>query len=251
MKRQKNDANDAEAIVEAALRPGMRTVPAKSPEQQALAMLFRTRKLLLTQKTQLVTALRAHLAEHGVIVAGGRRSIDPFIRILDDVTNTLSHVVRKVGAIYLDRIAQTAGEIEDLERQIDEQAKEQEMAQRLRSIPGIGPVASTMLIAEMPENGTISGEEAAALTGLAPVAHDSGTLRGKRAIAGGRRSLRHVMFQAALVAAHHNPSLKSFADRLRKAGKPHKVIIIAVARKLITIANALCKNRQIWAAPAT
>lgn len=114
----------------------MRTVPVKSPEQQALAMLFRTRELLLTQKTQLVNALRAHLAEHGVIVAGGRRSINSFIRVLDDMTNPLPHVVRKVGATYLDRIAQTAGEIEDLERQIDEQANEHEMAQRLRTIPG-------------------------------------------------------------------------------------------------------------------
>jgi transposase len=122
----------------------------------------------------------------------------------------------------------------------------------LRSIPGTGPVASTILIAEMPEIGTITGEQAAALTGLAPVAHDSGTLRGKkRAIAGGRRTLRHVMFQAALVAANHNPSLTSFADRLRNAGKPHEVIITAVARKLVTIANALCKSRQKWTATAS
>ncbi|TJZ90663.1 IS110 family transposase [Paracoccus gahaiensis] len=99
--------------------------------------------------------------------------------------------------------------------------------------------------------GTITGEEAAALTRLAPVAHDSGTLCGKRTIAGGRRALRHVMFQAALVAAHHNPSLRSFADRLRHAGKPHKVIITAVARKLVTIANALCKSRQKWIATTT
>jgi transposase len=125
-----------------------------------------------------------------------------------------------------------------------------EMAVVLRSILGIGPVACSILIAEMPEIGTITGEEAAALTGLAPVARDSGTLRGKRAIAGGRRALRHVMFQAALVAAHHNPNLRSFADRLRKAGKPHKVIITAVARKLVTIANAPCKNRQKWVATA-
>jgi len=105
-----------------------------------------------------------------------------------------------------------------------------------------------MLIAEMPEIGTITGEEAAALTGLAPVAHDSGTLRGNRAIAGGRRPLRHVMFQAALVAANHNPSLKSFAERLRKAVKPHKVVIIAIARKFVTIANDPCKSRQKWIA---
>mgnify|MGYP001627152616 CR=1 FL=1 len=121
-----------------------------------------------------------------------------------------------------------------------------ETAGVLRSIPGIGPVASTMLIAEMPELGTITGEQAAALVGLAPVAQDSGTLRGKRTIAGGRRALRHVMFQAALVAAHHNPSMKAFADRLRKAGKPHKVIITAVSRKLVNLANALCKSRQKW-----
>lgn len=121
-----------------------------------------------------------------------------------------------------------------------------ETAGVLRSIPGIGPVASTILIAEMPELGTITGEQAAALVGLAPVAQDSGTLRGKRTIAGGRRALRHVMFQAALVAAHHNPSMKAFADRLRKAGKPHKVIITAVARKLVNLANALCKSRQKW-----
>jgi transposase len=127
-----------------------------------------------------------------------------------------------------------------------------ETARILRSTPGIVPVSSTMLIAEMPEIGTTTGEQAAALTGLAPVAHDSRTLRGKRAIAGGRRALRHVIFQAAQVAAHHNATMKAFADRLRKAGKPHKVIITAVARKLVTVVNALWKSRQKWtAAPAS
>ena len=118
----------------------------------------------------------------------------------------------------------------------------------LRSVPGIGPVASAKLIAELPEIGRFSGEQAAALTGLAPIARDSGTRRGPRAIGGGRRALRHVMYQAALVASRHNPVLKPFAERLRKAGKPHKVIITAVARKLVIIANALCKKQQKWAA---
>lgn len=71
-------------------------------------------------------------------------------------------------------------------------------------------------------------------------------MRGKRAIGDGRRPLRHVIFQAALVASHHNPLLKTFADRLRAAGKPHKVVITAVARKLVTIADALCKSRLKW-----
>lgn len=98
-----------------------------------------------------------------------------------------------------------------------------------------------MLIAKMPELGQISEEQAAELTGLAPIAHDSGAMRGKCAIAGERRLLRHVMFQAALVASHHNTALKKFADRLRPADKPHKVVITAVARTRITIANALCR----------
>ena len=77
---------------------------------------------------------------------------------------------------------------------------------------------------------------------LAPVSHDSGTLREKRVIAGGRRALRCAMFQAALIAADHDPTPGSFADRLRAAGTPHNVINTAVARKLVTIANALCTN---------
>ena len=98
----------------------------------------------------------------------------------------------------------------------------------------------------MPELGQISCEQAAALAGSTPIAHDSGTMRSKRAIGGGRRQLRHVMFQATLVESHHNPILKIFADRLRAAGKPHKVVITAVACKLVTIANALCKSRLKW-----
>lgn len=141
-------------------------------------------------------------------------------------------------------------QIAELEAQIEQVIFTEESlattAGILRSVPGIGPVASTMLIAEMPELGQITGEQAAALTGLAPIAHDSGAMRGKRAIGGGRRLLRHVMFQAALVASHHNPVLKTFADRLRAKGKPHKVVITAVARKLVTVVNALCKTRQKW-----
>ena len=116
----------------------------------------------------------------------------------------------------------------------------------LRSIPGIGPVSAAMLIAEMPELGRMTAGEAAAMAGLAPVPHDSGAMRGRRAIAGGRRSLRHVLFQAALAAACHNPVLKPVARRLKEAGKPHKVVIIALARRLITIANAILKTGETW-----
>ena len=161
--------------------------------------------------------------------------------MFEDIDTELKHQMDSLIKELEDRITRT----------ITSDDRMSETADILCSIPGIGPaetgpVARSMLIAEMPEVGTITGEQAAARTGLAPVANDSGTLRGKRAIAGARRALRHVMFQAALVAAHHNASLKTFADRLRKAGKPHKVIITAVARKLVIIANALCKTRQKW-----
>lgn len=88
--------------------------------------------------------------------------------------------------------------------------------------------------------------EAAAITGLAPVPHDSGAMRGRRTIAGGRRSLRHVLFQAALAAACHNPILKPVSKRLKERGKPHKLVIIAIARRLVIIANAIIKTGKPW-----
>ncbi|RRD21367.1 IS110 family transposase [Brucellaceae bacterium VT-16-1752] len=112
-------------------------------------------------------------------------------------------------------------------------------AMHLRSIPGIGAVCAAILIAEMPELGKITSGEAAAMTGLPPVPYDSGAMRGKRMIAGGRRALRYVLYQATLTAAYHNPVLKSVAQRLKERGKPYKLVIIAVARRLVTIANAI------------
>ena len=105
---------------------------------------------------------------------------------------------------------------------------------------------TAMLIAEMPELGRMTSGEAAAMTGLAPAPHDSGAMRGKRAIAGGRRSLRQVLFQAALAAACHNPVLKPVAQRLGMRGKPYKLAIIAIARGLVTIANAILKTGAPW-----
>ena len=123
-----------------------------------------------------------------------------------------------------------------------------ETAAVLRSVPGIGLVACAMLIAEMPELGRISGEQTAALARLALIARDSGQMRGKRMIGGGRWALRQVLHQAALVASIRNKDLKVFANRLRKEGKPHKLVAAAVARKLVVIANALCESRRLWAA---
>lgn len=138
------------------------------------------------------------------------------------------------------------GQISEIERRIEQVIIQEETltkkARLLRSIPGIGPVSAAMLIAEMPELGRMTAGEAAAMTGLAPVPRDSG----KRVIAGGRRSLRQVLFQAALAAARHNPLLKPLAKRLKERGKPHKLIIIAIARKLVVTANALLETATPW-----
>lgn len=120
-------------------------------------------------------------------------------------------------------------QIDDIERRIEDVIAQVETlsarANLLRSIPGIGPISAATLIAELPELGRMTSGKAAAMTGLAPVPHDSGAMRGRRMIAGGRRSLRHVLFQAALAAACHNPVLKPVAKRLKERGKPHKLVI--------------------------
>jgi transposase len=116
----------------------------------------------------------------------------------------------------------------------------------LRGIPGIGPVTSRTLLASLPELGGTDGSRLAALVGLAPYAHDSGTMKGTRHIRGGRADVRRMLYMAALSAARREGPLRQFAERLRSRGKKAKVILIAVARKLLTIANAVIRTGQPW-----
>ncbi|RCW80045.1 IS110 family transposase [Phyllobacterium bourgognense] len=116
----------------------------------------------------------------------------------------------------------------------------------LQSVPGVGPVISRTLLAELPELGRLSGKQIAALAGLAPFTRQSGKWRGKSFIGGGRAAVRACLFVGAMVAKKHNPVLKAFFDKLVKAGKPKLVAIVAVARKLITILNAIIRDNQPW-----
>ena len=116
----------------------------------------------------------------------------------------------------------------------------------LRSVPGVGPTISRTLIAEMPELGRLDRKEVAALAGLAPFTRQSGQWRGKSFIGGGRTAVRTALFMGAMAAKKHNPVLKTFFDRLVKAGKPKMVAIIAVARKLLTILNAILRDQKPW-----
>ena len=116
----------------------------------------------------------------------------------------------------------------------------------LTSVPGVGPVISRTLVAELPELGQLSHKQIAALVGLAPFTRQSGKWRGKSFIGGGRTAVRAALFMGAMVAKKHNPVLKAFFDRLVAAGKPKMVALIAVARKLLTILNAIVRNKQPW-----
>ena len=118
----------------------------------------------------------------------------------------------------------------------------------LASVPGVGPVIARTLIAELPELGALGRKEIAALAGLAPWTRQSGAWRGKSCIGGGRPFVRAALFMGALVAARHNPALKAFRQRLVDAGKPKLVAIIAVARKLLTILNAVLRDKRPWRA---
>lgn len=135
-----------------------------------------------------------------------------------------------------------------IQKQISKDEKLARQAEILRSIPGIGPIPSTALIALMSELGSCGDKQIAALAGVAPINNDSGRKDGKRSIRGGRYEVRCLLYQAALVASNHNPALETFAKRLRDKGKPHKVVLIAVARKLLMIANALIARNQLWEA---
>jgi len=116
----------------------------------------------------------------------------------------------------------------------------------LRGVPGVGPVLSLTLLAELPELGALSRKQIAALVGVAPLNRDSGTLRGRRLIWGGRARVRTTLYLAAMCAARFNPTIRAFYQRLRAAGKPPKVAQVACARKLLTILNAMARSHAPW-----
>lgn len=140
-------------------------------------------------------------------------------------------------------LAELDGEIDDQVRGSPVWAAKEDL---LASVPGVGPVVARTLIAELPELGSLDRRKIAALVGLAPWTRQSGQWRGKSFIGGGRKSVRNVLFMAAMVAARHNPTLKRFRDRLLDAGKSKLVAIIAVARKLLIILNAVLRDKKPW-----
>lgn len=134
----------------------------------------------------------------------------------------------------------------DLSKRLKDSAVWQTKNNLLRGIPGVGAVTTLTMLAKCPELGRLNRRQIAALTGVAPLANDSGKHRGKRFIWGGRADVRAVLYMATVTAIQHNDAIKAFAERLKKAGKPPKVVIVACMRKLLTIMNAMLKNNTPW-----
>jgi transposase len=141
-------------------------------------------------------------------------------------------------------------QIQQLEKQIAKLLASDDhwnqLAERLRSIPGIGALTAATLLAELPELGKLNRQCVAALVGVAPYANDSGPHTGKRSIRGGRAALRRALYMATLTARRCNPVIKAFAQRLENAGKPFKLVMVACMRKLLTILNAIVKTNSTW-----
>ena len=164
--------------------------------------------------------------------------------------NRLHTAAPAVQAHIARHIAWLQADIEALEQQINQaiaaNPRWSETANRAESMPGIGSVTSSTLVADLPELGQLNRQKIAALVGVAPFNHDSGKWRGKRRIFGGRASVRSVLYMATLSAIRHNPVIKSFYDRLLAKGKIKKVALTACMRKLLVILNAMIRTGQDW-----
>lgn len=135
---------------------------------------------------------------------------------------------------------------DDLDNMIRNSPLWQHKAEIMQSIPGVGRVTATTFLADLPEIGTLSRREISALVGVCPYNRDSGSFRGRRTIWGGRARVRAALYMAALVASRHNPVIKAFYERLTRAGKAKKVVLVACMRKLLVIINTMLKNDSAW-----
>jgi transposase len=214
----KTDALDAQVLAHFAdvVRPEPRPLP-DAQTQELAALVTRRRQLI-----EMLTAEKNRLASACVVIRKPLRA----------------HIT------WLERALDQADT--DLAEAIQQRPVWREKEELLRSVPGIGPVLTTTLLANLPELGTLTHKQIAALVGVAPLNRDSGTLRGKRTVWGGRAQVRAALYMAAIVAARFNPVIRVFYQRLCVAGKAKKVALVACMRKLLTIVNAMLKHRTPW-----
>jgi transposase len=226
-KLAKTDKIDAGVL--ARFAEAIRPEPKAPPEAEAMefrAILARRRQIIQRQIIQMMVAEKNRLGASASKKVRSR--LEAHIRWLE---KELARIDR------------------DLEEAIEESPTFKENEALLRSVPGVGPVLCRTLLAELPEVGSLSPRELSALVGVAPLNRDSGAFRGRRGVWGGRARVREALYMAALIASRHNPAIKRFYERLLASGKPKKVALVACMRKLLTILNAMMRDRTPWGCP--
>jgi transposase len=255
VKRSKNDAADAAAVCEAVTRPSMRFVPVKSAEQQAALMLHRTRDLLIRQRTQLINALRAHLAELGLVAEKGREGVAELGALISDENNRkcLPVAMKQALHVLLNQLAALQNQIGQLDRDIHAQHRANDVSRRLETIPGIGVIGATAIASTIADPSAFkSGRDFAAWIGLVPRQNSTG---GKERLGGiskqGDRYLRRLLVLGATAVIQHarrQPKKHRWIMKLL-AKKPAKLVAVAVANKMARIAWAIMAKGGTYRAP--
>ena len=256
VKRQKNDATDAEAICEAATRPNMRFVPTKTVEQQSCLMLHRARHLFIRQQTAVINSIRAYLAELGIVAPVGRRGVEQLLEIVADTTDRrLPEVARVCLAALGSQLRALKAQILEFDRRIIAWHRSSATRKRLDAIPGVGPALATALVASVADAKAFrSGRDFSAWVGLVPKQNSSG---GKDRLGSiskqGDRYLRSLFTAGALAVirytkihgTRHRPWLTALLAR-----RPTKVAAIALANKLARMAWAMMARNERYKEPA-
>jgi transposase len=257
VKRNKNDAADAEAICEAVRRPTMRFVAIKSADAQSVLMLHRTRHLLVRQRTAQISALRAHLAEYGIVAPKGRTHVRQLVDILNTGEAAIPELARQTLLLIAGMITGLSQQIRQIEIELMAWHRANAACQRLETIPGIGFITATALVATVGDASIFrSGRQFAAWLGLVPKQHSSG---GKERMGGiskmGDRYLRNLLVIGGTAVVRYTrrkqTAVSIWANQLLDR-KPARLVTVAVANKMARIAWAvMVRNENYRASPAT
>lgn len=254
VKRQKNDSADAEAICEAAQRPTMRFVSVKSEAAQASALVFRTRDLLVQQRTQITNALRGHLTEYGWVVAQGPAHVAELIEHVEDPACAIPDEARSILRVMIASLKDLDEKVGLLDTEVAKRAKDDPLARRLTTIPGVGPITATAIAALAPPAETFSkGRDFAAWVGLTPLQRSTG---GKQKLGAtskmGERTIRRLLISGASAvvrqATRRGAPEGSWLARML-ARKPRMLVIVALANKMARIVWVLLTRGEVYKAP--